>query len=160
MENNAVTKTILVPHEDNDGSNKAIEYAIDIAKSMDMDIKLVRVVSEVLDFSTMSHWRDPERKRVKKALDDYRKTVREQEAKKLQKHLSRINSKGVKASASVLEGIDAAETIADLIRRERPYLVVISSMKLKLRGVARLKMLGSVARRLSEESTSPILIVK
>ncbi|AIF85482.1 universal stress protein UspA-like protein [Candidatus Nitrososphaera evergladensis SR1] len=156
-----MTKTIFVPHEDNEASAKAIKYAIEIAKGLNMEIKLVRVVPEVLDFSTMSHWNDVERKRVKKALDRYKKNVREQEAEKLQKHVSKINSKGIKASATVVEGVNAAEKIADLVRQERPYLVVIASKRLKLRGsLAKLRMLGSVARRISEESTSPVLIVK
>jgi|SRR5690348_567555 nucleotide-binding universal stress UspA family protein len=151
---------ILVPYEDNEGSRKAINYAVDIAKSMSMDVKLVRVVPEVLDFSTMSHWNNAERRRVKDALNIYRKNVRDQETKKLQENLSRIRSKSVKASASVVEGADVVETIAEMIRRDKPYLVVVSSSKLKLRGLARIRMLGSVARRLSEESTSPVLIVK
>jgi nucleotide-binding universal stress UspA family protein len=72
----SMRKTILVPHEDNEASATAIKYAIEIAKGLNMDIKLVRVVPEVLDFSTMSNWNDVERKRVKKALDRCRKNVR------------------------------------------------------------------------------------
>jgi nucleotide-binding universal stress UspA family protein len=155
-----MTRTILVPHENNEASGKAIKYAIEIANSMDMTIKLVRVVPEVIDFSTMSHWNVVERKRVKEAIGLYRKDVQDQEAKNLGRHISRINAKGVKASAIVVEGVDAAEKIAELIRQERPYLVVIASTRLKLRGLARLRMLGSVARKLSEESESPVLIVK
>lgn len=155
-----MTKTIFVPHEENEASTKAINYAMEIARGLNMDIKLVRVVPEVLDFSTMSHWNSAERKRVKKALDDYRKDIREQEAEKLQKHVSWISSQGIKASATVVEGVDAAEMITQLIRKERPYLVVIASKRLKLRGLAKLRMLGSVARRVSEESSSPVLIVK
>jgi nucleotide-binding universal stress UspA family protein len=155
-----MTRTILVPHEDNEASGKAIRYAIEIAKGMNMTIKLVRVVPEVVDFSTMSHWNAAERKRVKEALGLYRKEVQDQETKNLEKHISRINANGIKASATVVEGVDAAERIVELIRQERPYLVVIASTRLKLRGLARLRMLGSVARKLSEQSASPVLIVK
>jgi nucleotide-binding universal stress UspA family protein len=76
-------------------------------------------------------------------------------------HLSLINSKGIKGSVTVVEGVNAAEKIIELIRRDRPYLVVIASKRLKLRGsLAKLRMLESIARRLSEESASPVLIVK
>ncbi|WP_415281171.1 universal stress protein [Candidatus Nitrososphaera sp. FF02] len=155
-----MTRTILVPHENNESSIKAIKYAIEIAKSMDMTIKLVKVVPEVVDFSTMSHWNPAERKRVKEALDLYRKDVQDKEAKNLRRHISRINAKGIKASAIIVEGVDVAEKITELINQERPYLVIIASTRLKLRGLARLRMLGSVARKLSEESQSPVLIVK
>jgi nucleotide-binding universal stress UspA family protein len=153
-------RTILVPQGNSETSGKAIRYAIEIAKGMNTTIKMVRVVPEVVDISNMSHWSPTERKRVKESIDLYKKNIREQEGKKLERYLSRINLEGVKASAMVIEGVDTADTIAKLIRQEKPYLVVIASTKLKLRGLARLKMLGSITRKLSEESESPILIVK
>jgi hypothetical protein len=33
-----------------------LKYAIEIAKDLNMNIKLIRVVEEVLDVSTMGHW--------------------------------------------------------------------------------------------------------
>lgn len=68
-----MTRTILIPHENNESSGKAIKYAIEIANAMNMTINLVRVVPEVRDFSTISHWNAAERIRVKEAEDLYRK---------------------------------------------------------------------------------------
>ncbi|HKU50151.1 MAG TPA: universal stress protein [Nitrososphaera sp.] len=154
-------KAILVPHDGYAMSDKALKYAIEIAKGLKMKIKLVRVVEEILDASAMSHWSNVERARVKRDIEKARATRREKEYKKLEQLISQVNSRGGVASSSslVIEG-DAAEKILLTIRKEKPYIVVIGSNRLKLRGLARIKALGSVARKLSEESSSPVLIVR
>jgi nucleotide-binding universal stress UspA family protein len=47
-----------------------------------------------------------------------------------------------------------------MIKTKNPYNVVIGSRKLKSKGLSRIKILGSVAKKLSVESLRPILIVK
>jgi nucleotide-binding universal stress UspA family protein len=49
-----MSHTILVPHDGYEMSDKALKYAIEIAKGLNMNIKIIRVVEEVLDVSTMS----------------------------------------------------------------------------------------------------------
>jgi nucleotide-binding universal stress UspA family protein len=154
-----MTKTILVAHDGHAMSDAALTFAIPIAKSMNMNIKLVRIVPEVLDFSSMSHWSPPQRSRVRRDVEWHRKQAIERDYKKLQKQLSIIRSKDVEGTAIVAEGNDVAEKIAEIIRKEKPYMVVVGSRKLKSKGLSRIKILGSVARKLSEESTRPILIV-
>jgi nucleotide-binding universal stress UspA family protein len=154
-----MSRIILVPHDGYEMSGKALKYAIEIAKGLHMNIKLMRVVEEVLDASTMSHWNNIERARVKRDVEKYRAEIREKEYKKLEKLVSLSNSRGVEASSLVLEG-DAAEKIVSTIKKENPYLVVIGSNRLKLKGLSKLRALGSVARKLSEKSTRPVLIIK
>jgi nucleotide-binding universal stress UspA family protein len=66
-----MSRIILVPHDGYDMSDKALKYATEIAKDLNMSIKLIRVVEEVLDVSTMSHWNNIERARVKRDVRDY-----------------------------------------------------------------------------------------
>jgi nucleotide-binding universal stress UspA family protein len=73
--------------------------------------------------------------------------------------VSLANSSGVEASSLVLEG-DAAEKIILSIKKEKPYLVVIGSNRLKLKGLSKIRALGSVAKKLSEKSSHPVLIIK
>ena len=150
---------ILVPHDGYSMSNKALKYAIEIAKGLSTDIKLVRVIDEILDVSTMSHWRNIERARVKRDIEKLRARAREKEYKRLDKLISFSQSRGVEASSLVLEG-NAAEKILLAIKKEKPYIVIIGSNRLKLRGLAKIKALGSVARKLSEQSPRPVLIVR
>jgi nucleotide-binding universal stress UspA family protein len=154
-----VARTILVPHDGHSTSDKALKYAIDIAKAMDMRIKIIRVIEEAVAVSTMPQLRDVERERIRKKIEQQLAKAQEREYNKLKKQLATANSKGVEASALVLEG-DVTQKILSRINKERPYLVVIASRRLQSRGLSKLKILGSVARKLSEESESPILIVR
>lgn len=154
-----MSSVILVPHDGYEMSDKALKYAIEIAKGLNTNIKLIRVVEEVLDVSTMSHWNNIERARVKRDVEKLRAQIRQKEYKKLEKLVLLTNSRGVEASSLVLEG-DAAEKITSVINKERPYLVVVGSGRLPSRGLSKLKTLGSVARKITEESKCPVLVVR
>ena len=154
-----MSRIILVPHDGYEMSDEALKYAIEIAKGLNMSIKLIRITEKVLDASTMSHWNNIERARVKRDVEKYRAQIREKEYKKLKKLVSLSNSRGVEASSLVLEG-DAAEKILSTIKKEKPYLVVVGSNRLKLKGLSKIRALGSVARKLYEKSPRPVLIIK
>src|ERR671927_403986 len=119
-----MSRIILVPHDGYEMSDKALKYATEIAKGLNMNIMLLRVVEEVLDISTMSHWNNIERARVKRGVEKDRAKTREKEYKKLEKLISLANAGHIEASSLVLEG-DAAEKIVSTIKNENPYLVVI-----------------------------------
>jgi nucleotide-binding universal stress UspA family protein len=155
-----VVKTILVPHDGGPMSDDALKYALEIAKSMDK-IMLARIIPEMLDIAAMSFWTETERRRVRKEVRIMRRKTHESEYTKLQKQISLINSRGVKGSAFVTEGTNIAEKILQQIKKEKPYLVVVGSKRLKQRGrLSKIQFLGSVARKLAEQSPTPILIVK
>jgi nucleotide-binding universal stress UspA family protein len=154
-----MSRTILVPHDGYEMSDSALKYAIEIAKGLNMNIKLIRVVQGVIDISTMSIWNNIERARVKRDIEKARAQIRKKEYKKLEKLISLSNSRGVEASSLVLEG-DAAEKISSVINKERLYLVVVGSRRLPSRGLSKLKTLGSVARKITEESKCPVLVVR
>jgi nucleotide-binding universal stress UspA family protein len=154
-----MSRIIFVPHDGYEMSDEARKYAIEIAKGLNMKIKLIRVTEQVLDVSTMSHGDNIERARTKRDVEKYRAQIREKEYKKLKKLVSLSNSRGVEASSLVLEG-DAAEKITSVINMERPYLVVVGSKRLPSRGLSKLKTLGSVARKITEESKCPVLVVR
>jgi nucleotide-binding universal stress UspA family protein len=154
-----MSRTILVPHDGYEMSDNALKYATEIAKGLNMKIKLIRVVDEVLDVSTMGIWNNIERARVKRDVEKNKAHIRQKEYKKLEKLVSLANSSGVEASSLVLEG-DAAEKIILTIKKEKPYLVVIGSNRLKLKGLSKIRALGSVAKKLSEKSSHPVLIIK
>jgi nucleotide-binding universal stress UspA family protein len=154
-----MSRIIFVPHDGYEMSDSALKYAIEIAKGLNMKIKLIRVVDEVLDVSTMGIWNNIERARVKRDVEKNKAKIRQKEYKKLEKLISLANSSGVEASSLVLEG-DAAEKIVLTIKKEKPYLVVIGSNRLKLKGLSKIRSLGSVAKKLSEKSPHPVLIIK
>jgi nucleotide-binding universal stress UspA family protein len=154
-----VARMIFVPHDGHPMSDKALKYALDIAENMNMRIRIVRVIDEAIDDSTMSQLRDVERQRIRKDVELQLAKAREREYNKLKKQLATSHSRGIEASALVLEG-DVAEKITSVINKERPYLVVIGSGRLPSRGLSKLKTLGSVAKKQSEESKCPVLVVR
>src|SRR3712207_5461162 len=97
-----MSRIILVPHDGYEMSDSALKYAIEIAKGLKMNIKLIRVVQGVIDISTMSFWNNIERARVKRDIEKYRAQIRKKEYKKLEKLVSRATSRGVEASSLVL----------------------------------------------------------
>jgi nucleotide-binding universal stress UspA family protein len=140
-------------------SEKALKYAIEIAVGLKMNISLVRAIEETLDPSTMSFWNNIERARVRREFEKLKAHRRAKEYKRLERLLSLVSSKGVKASSIVIEG-DPAEKIVLTIKKENPYIVVIGSNRLKLKGLAKIKALGSVARKIAKESSAPVLVVR
>ena len=154
-----MSHVILLPHDGYEMSDKALKYTIEISKGLNMSIKLIRVVEETLDVSTMGHWDNIKRAKVKRDVEKHRSQIREKEKNKLEKLVSIANSRGVETSSLVLEG-NAAEKIASVIKKEKPYLVVVGSRRLPARGLSKLKTLGSVARKITEESKCPVLVVR
>jgi nucleotide-binding universal stress UspA family protein len=154
-----VASTILVPNDGHSMSDKALQYALDIAESMKMRVKIVRVIDEAIGDSTMAQLRDVERQTIRKDVELQLAKVRQGEYNKLKKQLDTSHSRGVEASALVLEG-NVAEKITSVINKERPYLVVVGSGRLPSKGLSKLKTLGSVARKLTEESKCPVLVVR
>ncbi len=152
-------KMILVPHDGYEMSDKALKYAIEIAKGLEMKIKIIRVAEETLDVSTMGHWDNIKRAKVKRDVQKQRAQIREKEYKRLEKLVSLADARGVEASSLVLEG-DAADKILSTIKKENPYLVVIGSKRSKLKGLSRIRALGSVAKKIGERSSHPVLLVK
>jgi nucleotide-binding universal stress UspA family protein len=98
-----MSHTILVPHDGYEMSDKALKYAIEIAKGLNINIKIIRVIEEVLDVSTMSHWNNIERARLKRNIEKDRAQIRQKEYEKLEKLVSLANSSGVEASSLVRE---------------------------------------------------------
>jgi nucleotide-binding universal stress UspA family protein len=105
-----MSRIILVPLDGEEMSDSALKYAIEIAKGLNMNIKIIRIVQEVIDISTMSFWNNIERARVKRDIEKARDQIRKKEYKKLDKLVSMASSRGVEASSLVLEG-DAAERL-------------------------------------------------
>lgn len=149
-------RKLLVPHDGYEMSDKALNYAIEIAKAMDMEIMLLRVVPEVIEGSNLLFLSEKEQKRIRKELARINKQVKAEIYEGLKKQLKICESKGVKAYRLVQTGEPVTQIIS-IANREDPYMIVIGSRKLK--GIGKLRVLGSVARRLSESAKCPVIIV-
>ena len=77
--------------------------------------------------------------------------------KMLKNAIKKCESKGISASFVIEEG-DVASKILDFEKKKKITLIVIGSHG--LHGISKLKTLGSVSRRISENAKSPVLIVR
>jgi universal stress protein A len=137
-------KTILVPVDFTDCSNRAADYAAVLARKFRAKIMLIHVV-EPFTYSVSD---------TVVVTDHYAalRVIAERLIDGLQKKLSR----GVKVDRLVTRGVPYV-TIIDRIRKSRPDLVVMGTHG---RTGFEHVMLGSVAERVVRLSPSPVLTVR
>ena len=151
-------RKILVPHDGHTMSDHALATALEIARGMNLEIILVRVIPEVTGLITnIVLLGDEERDRVKKAFGKLSADTQRQMVKRVKKLVSHCGSRKVKATMVVPIG-DPAEEILAIAKKEKPYMIVMGRRRLK--GFSKLKSIGSVSRRVSEEAKSPVLVVR
>jgi nucleotide-binding universal stress UspA family protein len=146
-------KKILVPIDGSKSADKALDFALDLAKKYSAEIKIITVFDEpspsllaqgtVFVPSTTENY-------LEKARDFHKKTLIE--AKKKAK---KVNPK-IKVSQNLLTG-RPADTIVEKAQKEEFDLIVMGS-----RGLGGIKelLLGSVSDRVADRASCPVLIVK
>ena len=148
---------ILVPYDGSKYSEKALTRAMELAHNLDSEIFLFSVV--YLDYI-------PSRggllgltrgKSEKETMKKWAELVRTDTEKMLKVAVKRCSTKGISASYSIAHG-NVANEILSFAENKRISLIVIGS--LGLHGIGKLKTLGSVSRRVSEQAKCPVLLVR
>jgi len=148
---------ILVPYDGSKYSVKALNQAIELAHNLDSEIFLLSVVNVgYISPPGLLHGL-VKSKKEKEAVKKWTKTVKNDTEKMLKNALKKCESKGISASYLIEEG-DIAGKILDFEKRKKITLIVIGSHG--LHGLGKLKTLGSVSRKVSENAKSPVLIVR
>ena len=154
-------KKILVPHDGSKASDKALDKAIELAMlSQDSHIILFHVIPEIqvpLLFdrpirsrktgevtSTSEYWRELYEDMKLGAL------------KMLKERKRKCDAANISAESRSLVGYPSEEIIKYAAKNKIDIVVMGTS---GLRGISKIKALGSVARRVSEYVESPILLV-
>jgi len=75
----------------------------------------------------------------------------------MEKYTQQCKENKIKSRVQVVIG-DASEIILDIIEKEKVDLIVMSKRR-KLKGVKRLLSLGSVSRKIVENTSCPILLI-
>lgn len=148
---------ILVPYDGSKYSVKALTRATELAHNLDSEIFLISVVN-------VGYITPPgllhglvKSKKEKDAIKNWSKKVKADAEKMLKNAIKKCESKGISASFFIEEG-DVASKILDFEKKKKITLIVIGSHG--LHGISKLKTLGSVSRRVSENAKSPVLIVR
>ncbi len=148
---------ILVPYDGSKYSSKALTKAMELAHNLDSEIFLITVVNVgYISPPGMLHGlarTKSERATIKK----YAKSVKGDAEKMLLDAQKKCQAKGISSSIIIKEG-DIAGEILDYSKKKKITLIVIGSQG--LHGISKIKTLGSVSRKVSENASCPVLIIR
>lgn len=149
-------RKILVPHDGDQMSDKAVVYAAELAKALNAEVTLLYIIEEIEIPPTLLLGND--RVLIERARRSIAKTVEERWKNFANEKIKLLSSEKVKVSSEVRMGDDAAGQIVRYSRETGSDLIVMGSRRLE--GVSKIVVaLGSVARKVSERASCPVMLV-
>lgn len=148
-------KTILVPHAGTEAGDKALKHAIHAANPSSKII-ILHVV-EKMQYPPSFALSSSERKSLLHSIDNANEEMRKDMEKKMEKYAQQCKEKGIEAEVIVKIG-DASENILRAAKNQKADLVVMSKRR-KLKGVKKLLSLGSVSRKIVENTPCPVFLI-
>ena len=147
---------ILVPYDGSKYSVKALTRAMELSHNLDSEIFLFSVV--YVDYIAPPGILGLTRTRSEKeAIKKWTESVRGNTEKMLKLAAKRCEQKGVSVSYNITQG-NVANEILSFAKKKRISLIIIGSQG--LHGIGKLKTLGSVSRKVSEQAKCPVLLVR
>jgi len=149
--------SILVPLDGSEYSKRALDEAIEISKRLDSQIDLLSAVSAstskpsgiILSGAIKG-------KGATKAIDEFVKKAISESTGFMQECATYCQNKGVKANYKVVAE-NPAKAILDYSRKNKSDLIIMGSQG--LRGIKKIKVLGSVSRQVLENAPCPVVVV-
>lgn len=92
-----------------------------------------------------------------KIVKKWEKSVTKDAEKMLQSEVDKCKSRGINADYTVIHG-NVTKEILNFAKKKKVTIIVIGSQG--LHGMSKLKSLGSVSRKVSEQAHCPVLIVR
>ena len=137
----------MVPYDKSEPANRALEYAIDLAKKYSSKISVVAYVPLNVDYSVDGNESYVEMVKLMKKSAIY----------DLSKLEPRLQESDIPHDLKVVEGISITETLISYAEMHDVDLILMGS-----RGMGGFKklLLGSVASGILQHSKCPVLIVK
>jgi nucleotide-binding universal stress UspA family protein len=147
---------ILVPFDGSKYSQRALDEAIGISKNVGSRLSVIMAVSSPVLEPPGMFFGMVRGVQWDKALDEYVNIASERADRILQESVEYCRKKGVKANYEVIED-KPEKAILDFSKRNKTDLIVMGSKGLK--GIEKVKVLGSVSKHVLENSICPVLIV-
>src|ERR1700687_1848349 len=149
--------SVLVPLDGSEYSKRALDEAIEISKRLDSEIELLTVVTASAASPAKIALSGAIRgKGATKAIDAYVKKAVSEATGFMQECATYCQNKGVKASYKVVAE-NPAKAILDYAKRNNSDLIIMGSQG--LRGIKKIKVLGSVSRHVLENASCPVVLV-
>jgi len=147
---------ILVPYDGSKFSVKALTKAMELAHNLDSEIFLLSVVN-IGYISPPGLLGLIKSSQEKKAIKKWSKSIELDTKKILKNAAKKCESKGITVSFRIEHG-NVVDKILDFAKQKKISLIVIGSCG--LHGIGKLKTLGSVSRKISENAKCPVLIIR
>jgi nucleotide-binding universal stress UspA family protein len=148
-------ETILVPHAGTVADDEALKHAIFAAR--DSSKLIILHIVEAMPSPPSFALSSSEREKLLKSIDEVNQELRNDMEKKMEKHAQECREKGIETIVKVKIG-DAARIILDVAEKEKADLIVMSKRR-KLKGIKSLLFLGSVSRKIVENTSCPVLLI-
>ena len=156
------TSKILVPHDGSEMSDKALEKAIDFSKAFQSEIIILHIVDDRLIPSSAILGFIGEKSKLEDAKIQALNILKVGAEAMLKDRMEKVKANGI--NVRFITGmVSPAEGIIEVAENEHVDLIVMGSRELKREkeyAGSKLKLLGSVARRVSEIAESPVMIIK
>ena len=155
-------KKILVPYDDSEPSNKALDHAANIAKmSGESEVILLYVIAEYPTYHFIERPALSIKTGEKRTLSQYLNEVYELRGESandvLEKKKEEIKkTAGLEIRTKLLTG-HISNTIIDFAAKEKIDLIIIGNVGRS--GISKIRTLGSVSRSVSERAPCPVMII-
>jgi len=151
-----MARPILVPHDGTEMSDKALDKALGFAKALGSEIIIVHIVDSKFVPPSPILGLISEKTTLENAKMQLIRILKTGAEMMLKDRIQKAKEAGV--SARLLLGVGSpAEEIVSIANAEQVEMIVIGSRQLK---GDKMITLGSVARRVSETASCPVMIVR
>jgi len=146
---------ILVPHDGTEMSDKALERAVELAKAFNAQLILLNIIEQIPIPPSIMLGSDPVL--IKRARRSVMRQLEQGWNKLVEIKGHELEKDEVSTTSDCLVGT-AADQILRYARANKIDIIVMASARLK--GLSKIKALGSVTRKVSELAECPVLIVR
>ena len=158
----ASTQKILVPHDGSNMSDKALDKAIEFAKAFNSEIIILHILDDrLLPSESILRFVGEKSPTVLEAKSQLLDILRIGAEQLLKDRTRKVKDNEINVRFVMGMGFPA-DGIANLAKKENVDLIIVGSKELEKErnDNDKLKLLGSVARRVSEISHCPVMIIK
>src|SRR3989304_8944719 len=149
-------KTVLVPHAGTLAGDIALKHAIHIAKLSSSKIILLHIIEE-FSHVPMFALHSSQATKIEQQIAEVMQELKDKMKKEMTTRLEICKKHGIDAQIKVAVGLPAEE-ILKTVTNKKINLIVMAKRR-KLKGIKILLTLGSVSRKIVENTSCPVLLI-
>jgi len=152
-----MTNKILLPHDGTEISDKALEKSKEFAKAFNAELYIVHLIEHIpippsLILGNDRQWIAESRRSIAKKLKEgWLKMAKEKINPVLEKEKIKFNTRVLTDKQSL------SEQILKFASDNKVNLIIVGSQRLNK--ISKIKALGSVSRKISENADCPVMII-